>query len=116
MFFHSCSFSLSPPSDHSPDLAKSCVLPELTELASDEETSVRAAALETISEIIPHLPPEVVTSTLVPLMRKFCLQSLSSGSETLPCVARLLGKLSNQLKGTKREEGRMSVLSPMMQS
>ena len=76
------------------------MFPELVELLNDEETVVRIAALEAIAEVTPHMPKEAVTSSLVPLVKQFCQQALSSGSESLTGVARLLGKLSYQLRGT----------------
>ena len=82
-----------------PDLAKSCVLPELVELANDEESTVRVAALETIGAVIPHMTQETVRTSVIPLMQSSCQQALSSGSSSLTGVAGLLGKLSHQMRG-----------------
>ena len=83
----------------SPDLAKSCVFPELTELINDEESSVRVAALEAMADVVPHMSSTAVTVMVVPLVQRVCEQSLSSGRGCLTGVARLLGKLSHQLRG-----------------
>ena len=84
----------------SPELAKSCVLPELTELTNDEEPAVREAALESIANVVSHLPVETVRTVAVPLVVKIFQKSLTDvSSPDLTGVARLLGKLSHQLKG-----------------
>jgi serine/threonine-protein phosphatase 4 regulatory subunit 4 len=83
----------------SPELAKSCVLPELTELTNDEEPAVREAALESIADVVPHLPVEIVRTLAAPLVVRICQKSLTDvDSPDLTGVARLLGKLSHQLK------------------
>ena len=92
---HVCYFSLSP------ELAKTCVLPELTELTTDEEANVRETALEAIADVIPYLPPETIKVNVVPLVQRVCQEALSTGNEGLIGVARLLGKLSHQMKGNK---------------
>ena len=76
-----------------PDLAKSCVLPELVELTNGQKSIVRVnvAALETIASVVPHLPQEVVRTSVVPLVQSFCQQALSNGSSSLKGVAGLLG-------------------------
>ncbi|CAI8034340.1 Serine/threonine-protein phosphatase 4 regulatory subunit 4 [Geodia barretti] len=82
-----------------PELAKSCVLPELTELTNDEEPAVRETALESIADVVPHLPVETVRTVAVPLVVKIFQKSLTDvSSPDLTGVARLLGKLSHQLK------------------
>ena len=76
------------------------MLPELTELTNDEEPHVRETALEALADMVPHLPVDTVRSAVVPLVQKICQHSLTSPPTHDLCgVARLVGKLSHQLRG-----------------
>ena len=90
-------FPLSPPPRL--DLTKSSILPNLIELTSDEECSVRVAALETLVELISFLDEGTLRSETVPLLKKFCEEALSAGDGSLLTVARLLGRMCHELKG-----------------
>ena len=48
----------------------------------------------------------------MPLVKRFCDQSLAAGDSSLPVVARLLGRLCHELKGvcvSERERERVCV-------
>ena len=66
----------------------------------DEETSVKVTALEALANIVPYVTPDTVKNEVVALAKKMCEQSLSSGEESVVGMARLLGRLSYQLRGT----------------
>ena len=90
-------FPLSPPPRL--DLTKSSILPNLIELTSDEECSVRVTAVETLVELISFLDEGTLQSETVPLLKKFCEEALSAGDGSLLTVARLLGRMCHELKG-----------------
>ena len=90
------SFPLSPPPRL--DLTKSSFLPNLIELTSDKECSVRVTAVETLVELIYFLDEETLWSGTVPLLKKFCEEALSAGDGSLLTVARLLGRMCHELK------------------
>ncbi|XP_055945697.1 serine/threonine-protein phosphatase 4 regulatory subunit 4-like [Argiope bruennichi] len=72
---------------------KSAILPELVELANDEETFVRLAAIETIVQMLPLLDDDTCTQAIIPLVKKLCENSYSLKDSTLPVVSRQLGQL-----------------------
>ena len=80
-FSSSTSMSFSPPPRL--DLTKSSILPNLIELTSDEECSVRVAAVETLVELISFLDEGTLQSETVPLLKKFCEEALSAGDGSL---------------------------------
>jgi len=86
------------------DLAMSLIFPELIELTNDEECCVRIAGVETLTELISFLDEETLRSNVVPLVKKFCEQALMSGDNSLPVVARLLGRLCHELKDVMTTE------------
>ncbi|KAK3094055.1 hypothetical protein FSP39_023500 [Pinctada imbricata] len=79
------------------EATKSAILPELVELTNDEECYVRIAGLETVNEILSLLDAETSTTTIVPLVCKFCQQALQSEDATLPIVSMQYGKLCHGL-------------------
>ena len=80
----------------SKDLASSLILPEVLELANDEECVVRTVAVETLAEVVPLLThPE----DLVPLLQKLYMEALQREDSFLPVMSKLLGKLCYLLKG-----------------
>ena len=87
----------------------SLIFPELIELTNDEECCVRIAGVETLTELISFLDEETLRSDVVPLVKKFCEQALMSGDNSLPVVARLLGRLCHELKGTHVRVSRCTI-------
>ncbi|XP_020626125.1 serine/threonine-protein phosphatase 4 regulatory subunit 4-like isoform X2 [Orbicella faveolata] len=73
---------------------QSIIIPELVELTNDEETSVRLAGLETITNLLSLLDDDTCTAVIIPLVQKFCDEIPKQSSESLLTVARLFGKLS----------------------
>lgn len=86
---------------------QSIIIPELVELTNDEETSVRLAGLETITNLLNLLDDDTCTSVIIPLVQKFCDEIPKQCSESLLTVAQLFGKLSHglsiNLSETKRK-------------
>lgn len=121
------------------EATKSAILPELVELANDEESYVQLAGIETVVSMLSLLDDglyislldrclllpslgkynifvlvvlkvdicsafylyhtETCTQIIVPLVKKFCENSMKSGDLTLPVVAKQLGKLCHGLSG-----------------
>ncbi|KFM81489.1 Serine/threonine-protein phosphatase 4 regulatory subunit 4, partial [Stegodyphus mimosarum] len=79
------------------EATKSAILPELVELANDEETFVRLAGIETVVQMLPMLDDDTCTQAIIPLVKKFCENSLSSKDSTLPVVSKQLGQLCHGL-------------------
>jgi len=79
------------------EATKSAVLPELVELTSDEESRVRLAGLETVVNILSLLDEETCTETIVPLVIKFYHKAMKDEDQTLPAVAKNIGKLCHSL-------------------
>lgn len=73
---------------------QSIIIPELVELTNDEETSVRLAGLQTITNLLNLLDDDTCTAIIVPLVQKFCDEIPKEKSESLLTVAKLFGKLS----------------------
>ncbi|XP_042903187.1 serine/threonine-protein phosphatase 4 regulatory subunit 4 isoform X2 [Parasteatoda tepidariorum] len=70
------------------EATKSAILPELVELANDEETFVRLASIETVVQMLPLLD-----DAIIPLVKKLCENSYCSKDSTLPVVSKQLGRL-----------------------
>ncbi|XP_053409044.1 serine/threonine-protein phosphatase 4 regulatory subunit 4-like [Mercenaria mercenaria] len=75
------------------EATKSAILPELVELTNDEESYVRIAGLQTVVNILTLVDEDTCRATLIPLVCKFCQQSVKTEDVTLPIVAREIGKL-----------------------
>lgn len=73
---------------------QSIIIPELVELTNDEETNVRLAGLETITNLLSLLDDDTCTAIIIPLVQKFCDEIPKDRWESLLTVARLFGKLS----------------------
>lgn len=79
------------------EATKSAILPELVELANDEESYVQLAGIETVVNMLSLLDDETCTQIIVPLVKKFCENSMKSEDITLPVIAKQLGKLCHGL-------------------
>ena len=83
------------------DMLKSALIPILVELGRDETVQVRVEAIDTIVKIIPILNPELIKTSIIPLMRKIFEQAIVSVDDTLVTVAKNYGSLCLGLEGNK---------------
>ncbi|XP_067941326.1 serine/threonine-protein phosphatase 4 regulatory subunit 4-like [Watersipora subatra] len=90
---------------------KGAILPELVELANDEESSVRLAGLDAVVSILSLLDDETCTNTIIPLVVKFCQGALQEEDSTLPVVSKHLGKLCHGLSSNMTLEQRSYFLN-----
>jgi serine/threonine-protein phosphatase 4 regulatory subunit 4 len=81
------------------ELSGTLILPELVELAKDEECSVRISSLETLVSIIDQLDKDVKRSTIIPLLQQCFESALAVKDASLQAVSRLYGKFCHSLKG-----------------
>ncbi|XP_018045216.1 PREDICTED: serine/threonine-protein phosphatase 4 regulatory subunit 4-like isoform X2 [Atta colombica] len=72
---------------------KPALLPSLVELASDEESSVRYASVQTIVYLLPHLQEDIITNIIAPLVKKLCENAAKSNDNVICVTAQELGKL-----------------------
>ncbi|CAG2238898.1 PPP4R4 [Mytilus edulis] len=79
------------------EATKSAILPELVELTKDEECSVRVHGLETVVNVLASLDSETCSSTIIPLVCKFCQQAMQAEDSTLPEVGKQIGKIAHGL-------------------
>nr|CAI5835735.1 unnamed protein product [Callosobruchus analis] len=75
-------------------VVKTSLLPCLVELSKDENSMTKAAAIDSVVNLIPYLNSETIVSTIIPLMKTLCQSpSKSDGGQTYPALARSYGKL-----------------------
>ncbi|XP_077281662.1 serine/threonine-protein phosphatase 4 regulatory subunit 4 isoform X6 [Temnothorax americanus] len=72
---------------------KPALLPSLVELASDEESSVRYASVQTIVYLLPHLQEDTIKNIIAPLIKKLCEKAAKSEDNVICIIAQELGKL-----------------------
>ncbi|XP_072749499.1 serine/threonine-protein phosphatase 4 regulatory subunit 4 isoform X4 [Anoplolepis gracilipes] len=72
---------------------KPALLPSLVELASDEESNVRYASVQTIVYLLPHLQEDTIKNIIAPLVKKLCENSAKSEDNVICIIAQELGKL-----------------------
>ncbi|XP_011689636.1 PREDICTED: serine/threonine-protein phosphatase 4 regulatory subunit 4-like isoform X5 [Wasmannia auropunctata] len=72
---------------------KPALLPSLVELASDEETSVRYASVQTIVYLLPHLQEDTIKNIIAPLLKKLCENAAKSEDNVICVIAQEFGKL-----------------------
>ncbi|KAL0122348.1 hypothetical protein PUN28_007226 [Cardiocondyla obscurior] len=72
---------------------KPALLPSLVELASDEESSVRYASVQTIVYLLPHLQEDTIKNIIAPLVKKLCESATKSEDNVICIIAQELGKL-----------------------
>ncbi|XP_076314655.1 serine/threonine-protein phosphatase 4 regulatory subunit 4-like isoform X1 [Tachypleus tridentatus] len=89
------------------EATKSALLPELVELANDEESHVRLAGIETVVRMLPMLDDETCIQTVIPLVKKCCENFMKTKDAALPVVAKELGKLCCGLSVNLSSEQRM---------
>ena len=87
------------------------VLPEILELAEDEEEAVRCAAICALGDVLHLLPPELRREKAFPFVRALC-SAADISSDVQRCVARLfcgqLIKARPILSGNAGNQGRFS--------
>ncbi|XP_063998414.1 serine/threonine-protein phosphatase 4 regulatory subunit 4 isoform X5 [Pogoniulus pusillus] len=81
------------------ELTKTVVLPELVELARDEDSSVRLAAFETLVNLLDMFDAGDRSQTVLPLVKSFCEKSFKADESILVSLSFHLGKLCNGLYG-----------------
>ncbi|XP_069714808.1 serine/threonine-protein phosphatase 4 regulatory subunit 4 isoform X5 [Phaenicophaeus curvirostris] len=81
------------------ELTKTVVLPELVELARDEDSSVRLAAFETLVNLLDMFDADDRSQTVLPLVKSFCEKSFKADESILVSLSFHLGKLCNGLYG-----------------
>ncbi|CAH1119724.1 unnamed protein product [Phaedon cochleariae] len=79
-------------------IVKTSLLPCLVELSSDENMQVRSASVDAVALLIPFMNPDTIKMTAVPLVKRLCSQSSKEGDQTFPAVAKIFGKLLNNLQ------------------
>ncbi|XP_054723617.1 serine/threonine-protein phosphatase 4 regulatory subunit 4-like, partial [Uloborus diversus] len=79
------------------ETTKNSILPELVELANDEENFVRLTAIETVVRMVPFLDDDTCTQIIIPLMKKFCENALQLKDSTLPVITKQSGQLCHGL-------------------
>lgn len=88
------------------EATKSAILPELVELTNDEESYVRIAGLQTVVNILTLVDEDTCKATLIPLVCKFCQQSIKTEDVTLPVVAKEIGRLVHGFSGYLTDDQR----------
>ncbi|XP_012275461.1 serine/threonine-protein phosphatase 4 regulatory subunit 4 isoform X4 [Orussus abietinus] len=73
---------------------KPLLLPSLVELASDEESIVRHASVQTIVHLLPQLHQETIKGIIIPLVRKLCESALKSDDNVVCVISEGFGKLA----------------------
>ncbi|XP_011335622.1 serine/threonine-protein phosphatase 4 regulatory subunit 4 isoform X4 [Ooceraea biroi] len=72
---------------------KPALLPSLVELASDEESNVRYASVQTIVYLLPHLQEDTIKTIIAPLVKKLCESAAKSEDNVICMIAQEYGKL-----------------------
>ncbi|XP_014477915.1 PREDICTED: serine/threonine-protein phosphatase 4 regulatory subunit 4-like isoform X3 [Dinoponera quadriceps] len=72
---------------------KPALLPSLVELASDEESNVRYASIQTIVYLLPHLQEDIIKTIIAPLVKKLCEIASKSEDNVICMIAQEYGKL-----------------------
>ncbi|XP_048510011.1 serine/threonine-protein phosphatase 4 regulatory subunit 4-like [Athalia rosae] len=73
---------------------KPALLPSLVELASDEESAVRHASVQTIVHLLPHFQQETIKGIIAPLIKKLCENALKSDDNVICVIAQEFGRLA----------------------
>ncbi|XP_014681369.1 PREDICTED: serine/threonine-protein phosphatase 4 regulatory subunit 4-like [Priapulus caudatus] len=93
------------------EATKISILPELVELANDEESFVRLAGLEAVVSLLSLLDDDTCVHIIIPLVRKFCEMAMKAEDPTLAVVAKQLGKLCHGLSVNLSAEQRQWFLN-----
>ncbi|XP_011493807.1 PREDICTED: serine/threonine-protein phosphatase 4 regulatory subunit 4-like [Ceratosolen solmsi marchali] len=70
------------------------LLPFLIELANDEESNVRQAAVQTIGHLLPQLQPDTIKDVMIPLMKTACENAVKKEDDVVGVIAQEIGKLA----------------------
>ncbi|XP_031778902.1 serine/threonine-protein phosphatase 4 regulatory subunit 4 isoform X2 [Nasonia vitripennis] len=69
-------------------------LPFLIELADDEESNVRQAAVQTIGHLLPHLQPDTIKDIILPLIKITCENAIKTEDNLVCIIAQEFGKIA----------------------
>nr|XP_043904741.1 serine/threonine-protein phosphatase 4 regulatory subunit 4 isoform X2 [Solea senegalensis] len=92
------------------DETKTHVLPELTELAADEDGSVRLVAFDSIINLIDMIDADDRLHVVVPLVMAVCEASSQGDDTVLTSLSFQFGKLCSGLAGSLSDEQKFSML------
>nr|XP_033809155.1 serine/threonine-protein phosphatase 4 regulatory subunit 4 isoform X8 [Geotrypetes seraphini] len=81
------------------ELTKGVVLPELVELARDENNNVRLASFESLVNLLTMLDHDDRIQIVLPLVKSFCEKSFKADESVLPSLSLHVGKLCRGLQG-----------------
>ncbi|TKS65102.1 Serine/threonine-protein phosphatase 4 regulatory subunit 4 [Collichthys lucidus] len=95
---------------HMMDDTRTELLPELVELAEDEESSVRLAAFDTIINLMEMMDSDDRLHVVVPLVMSVCEVSSQVDEAVMASLSFQFGKLCNGLTGSLSEEQKARLL------
>lgn len=89
------------------EVTKRHILCEISQLLQDEEWCVRGAAVETLVDLLSLLDKGTVQDKVVSLLIQACEHAFTQGDNSLPVVAKQLGRICYELKGFLSPDQRM---------
>eukprot|EP00731_Ephydatia_muelleri_P033344 Em0028g19a len=89
------------------EVTKTHILHEISELVQDEEWCVRGVAVETLVDLIPSLDKGTVQDKVVSLLMQACDHAHTQGDNSLPIVAKQLGRMCYELKDVLSPDQRL---------
>ncbi|XP_042072360.1 serine/threonine-protein phosphatase 4 regulatory subunit 4 isoform X4 [Haplochromis burtoni] len=86
------------------------LLPDLVELAGDEDSSVRLAAFDTIINLMEMMDSDDQLHVVIPLVMAVCEASLQEDEAIMASLSFQFGKLCNELAGSLLDEQKSHLL------
>ncbi|XP_005753379.1 serine/threonine-protein phosphatase 4 regulatory subunit 4 isoform X2 [Pundamilia nyererei] len=86
------------------------LLPDLVELAGDEDSSVRLAAFDTIINLMEMMDSDDQLHVVIPLVMAVCEASLQEDEAIMASLSFRFGKLCNELAGSLLDEQKSHLL------
>ncbi|XP_039455080.1 serine/threonine-protein phosphatase 4 regulatory subunit 4 isoform X2 [Oreochromis aureus] len=86
------------------------LLPDLVELAGDEDSSVRLAAFDTITNLMEMMDSDDQLHIVIPLVMAVCEASLQEDEAIMASLSFQFGKLCNELAGSLSDEQKSHLL------
>ncbi|KAL3979241.1 DNA polymerase delta subunit 2 [Sarotherodon galilaeus] len=86
------------------------LLPDLVELAGDEDSSVRLAAFDTIINLMEMMDSDDQLHIVIPLVMAVCEASLQEDEAIMASLSFQFGKLCNELAGSLSDEQKSHLL------
>ncbi|XP_039873764.1 serine/threonine-protein phosphatase 4 regulatory subunit 4 isoform X5 [Simochromis diagramma] len=86
------------------------LLPDLVELAGDEDSSVRLAAFDTIINLMEMMDSDDQLHVVIPLVMAVCEASLQEDETIMASLSFQFGKLCNELAGSLLDEQKSHLL------